>query len=41
MKRILIASIAALSIAATPALAGTNSTTPAAKTAAKQTKAQL
>jgi hypothetical protein len=41
MKRILIASIAAFGIAATPALAVTTSTAPAAKTAAKQDKAQL
>ena len=41
MKRILIASIAALSVAATPALAVTTRSTPAAKTAAKQDKAQL
>jgi hypothetical protein len=40
MKRILIASIVALSVAATPALAVTN-TAPVAKTAAKQDKAQL
>jgi len=40
MKRILIASIAALSVAATPALAVTTSA-PAAKAAAKQDKAHM